>query len=238
VRVEEFVNYFSYGDEPPARGDFALHAEGAPTPFAAGPAGTPYRVLRFNVRAREVTAANPGTLQTIAKDAKAQVDFNPSAVSRWRLLGYENRDIADDKFRDDSVDAGEIGAGHSATALYEVKLKPAARGRIATLRLRFRADDTREIREATRELRVEDLASSWERASAGLRLASVVAELAEVLRGSYWAKDVDLDDLVRRTRRVTAEFVESGRGADILDLARMVETAVRLRRQENGRRRE
>ena len=65
-----------------------------------------------------------GTLQTIAKDAKIQVEFNPEVVERYRLLGYENRDVADDDFRNDEVDAGEIGAGHSVTALYEIELLP------------------------------------------------------------------------------------------------------------------
>ena len=52
------------------------------------------------------------TLQVIARDARVQVDFNPEVVSRYRLIGYENRAIADEDFRNDSVDAGEIGAGH------------------------------------------------------------------------------------------------------------------------------
>ncbi len=63
-----------------------------------------------------------GTLQIIAKDAKVQVEFNPQNVSRYRLLGYENRSLADEDFRKDDVDAGEIGSGHSVTALYEIKL--------------------------------------------------------------------------------------------------------------------
>jgi len=228
VRAEEFVNFFSYGDEPPARGDFALHAEGAPTPFAAGPQ---YRLLRFNVRGREVTAENRQPLQTIAKDAKVQVDFNPAAVSRWRLIGYENRDIADQKFRDDTVDAGEIGAGHSVTALYEVKLKPEAAGKIATLHLRFRAADTGEIRETVRDLRVSELAPSWEAASPGFHLAALVGELAEVLRGSYWAKDVNLDDLVSRARHTASEMVDSKRAVDVLDFVRMVEATARLKKR-------
>lgn len=63
-----------------------------------------------------------GTVLTIARDARVQVAFNPSVVDRYRLLGYENRAVADASFRDDTVDAGEIGAGHSVTALYEVRL--------------------------------------------------------------------------------------------------------------------
>jgi Ca-activated chloride channel homolog len=61
-----------------------------------------------------------GTLHTIAKDVKIQVEFNPSRVSHYRLLGYENRALANQDFNDDTKDAGEIGAGHTVTALYEV----------------------------------------------------------------------------------------------------------------------
>ena len=61
-----------------------------------------------------------GTLYTIAKDVKIQVEFNPAKVAGYRLIGYENRLLADRDFNDDRKDAGEIGAGHSVTALYEI----------------------------------------------------------------------------------------------------------------------
>ena len=61
------------------------------------------------------------TLMVIARDAKVQVEFNPAVVRSYRLIGYENRDVADEDFRDDTVDAGELGPGHSVTALYEIK---------------------------------------------------------------------------------------------------------------------
>ncbi|MCB0048392.1 MAG: DUF3520 domain-containing protein, partial [Caldilinea sp.] len=80
------------------------------------------------------------TLLTIAKDAKIQVEFNPEVVERYRLVGYENRDVADDDFRNDEVDAGEIGAGHSVTALYEIELLPGSEdpeALIATVRMRW-----------------------------------------------------------------------------------------------------
>ena len=70
-----------------------------------------------------------GMLQTIARQTKVQVEFDPRRVARWRLLGYENRDVADRDFRNDAVDAGEVGAGHQVTALYEVKLVEDGRGR-------------------------------------------------------------------------------------------------------------
>jgi len=77
------------------------------------------------------------TLQVIALDAKVQVDFNADVVAYYRLIGYENRDVADQDFRNDAVDAGEIGAGHSATALYAVMFRPNVEGRIATVQLRW-----------------------------------------------------------------------------------------------------
>ena len=61
-----------------------------------------------------------GTLVTIAKDVKIQVEFNPTAVDGYRLIGYENRMLRNEDFNDDKKDAGEIGAGHSVTALYEI----------------------------------------------------------------------------------------------------------------------
>ena len=83
-----------------------------------------------------------GTIQNIAKDTKVQVDFNPQVVRSFRLLGYENRDVADEDFRDDTVDAGEVGAGHSVTALYEMKLHGQAEGTLATVYLRYEDPDT------------------------------------------------------------------------------------------------
>jgi Ca-activated chloride channel homolog len=61
-----------------------------------------------------------GTLVTIAKDVKVQVEFNPAAVSAYRLVGYENRMLQSEDFNDDLKDAGEVGAGHNVTAIYEI----------------------------------------------------------------------------------------------------------------------
>ncbi len=236
IRVEEMVNFFDYGDAPPTRDDFALRAEGAPTPFA-GSAGSEYRLLRFNIRARQIRPEPAeeleGTLETIAKDAKVQVAFNPEVVARWRLLGYENRGIAGESFRDDSVDAGEIGAGHSVTALYEVELKPGAvkNQPLADLHLRWRSEQTGRVREEEKLLRVSQLASSWEQATPALRLASVVAEFAEILEGSSWARGSSLDDLYRLAQRVSGEQAESRRASDVAELASLIGKAARLKGQ-------
>ena len=178
--------------------------------------------------ARRIFVENlTGMLQTVAADAKVQVEFNPAAVSRYRLLGYENRDIADERFRDDTVDAGEIGAGHAVTALYEIKLQEGVgrRARLATIRLRYRSKASDEVVETAVDLRRKHLAERWERGSTALQLSSLAAEFAEILKGSYWAKDGDLEDLSRRLRHVADELTGD---QEIQDLLYLVERARRI----------
>ena len=174
-----------------------------------------------------------GTLQTLAAEARAQVEFDPEMVERYRLLGYENRDIADERFRDDTVDAGEIGMGHSVTALYELKLrrKPRRRDRLAVLRLRYASIAAGEMVELERPVTGADFAPTWAAASPSYRLASLVGELAEILGRSYWARAGDLDDIFRRTQKVAAEL--SG-DRDVAELASLMGRAAELRRREAG----
>ena len=129
----------------------------------------------------------------IAKDAKVQIDFNPEVVSRFRLLGYENRRLSHDQFRDDTVDAGEVGSGHQVTALYEVKLHQATTGKLATVSIRHADADNYRVSEVSEDIFVSQLHESFDAASATFRLAAAVAEFAEILRESYWAKDGNLD---------------------------------------------
>jgi Ca-activated chloride channel family protein len=136
-----------------------------------------------------------GTLQLIAKDAKIQVDFNPEVVSRFRLLGYENRRLDHEQFRDDTVDAGEVGSGHQVTALYEVKLHPDAIGKLATVAIRYADADNHKVSEVSEDISVSQLHESFDAAPATFRLAAAVAEFAEILRESYWAKDGSLDSV-------------------------------------------
>jgi len=161
-----------------------------------------------------------GTLQTIAAEARVQVEFNPQVVSRYRLLGYENRDIADERFRDDTVDAGEIGAGHTVTALYEIKLegKPRRGDEIATLHLRWASAATAEMVEISHTVTGRDFAPTWDKASPALRLTSLVAELAELLKKSYWAKGGELDGVFFRAQQVSAEFAGDRKVADFVSL--------------------
>jgi Ca-activated chloride channel family protein len=126
------------------------------------------------------------TIEVVAKDVKLQVDFNPALVARYRLVGYENRDVADADFRDDDVDAGEIGAGHQVTALYEVELT-AFGSLMATLplgavRIRHKAPHGTGATEQVIQM-TGGRAPSFAAAPADLRFAYAVAAFADTLRG-------------------------------------------------------
>lgn len=144
-----------------------------------------------------------GTLQTIAMDAKVQVDFNPNVVMRYRLVGFENRAIADEQFRDNTVDAGEIGAGHSVTALYEVKLYPEAYGSIATVFMRWQEPDTRQVVELARDFSTAELEQDFQLADPHFQRSVVVAEYAEILKKSYWAEESSLAHVYHEAIRVS-----------------------------------
>ncbi len=145
-----------------------------------------------------------GTLYTIAKDVKIQVEFNPARVAGYRLIGYENRLLANRDFEDDRKDAGEIGAGHSVTALYEIV--PAGQkvendgielryshsrptdtrfsDELMTVKLRYKEPDGEQSKLLT--MGVLDGQNSVESASANLRFASAVAQFGLMLRDSRY----------------------------------------------------
>lgn len=162
-----------------------------------------------------------GTLQTIALDAKVQVEFNPEVVKNYRLVGYENRDVADEDFRNNEVDAGEIGAGHSVTALYEVKLYPEAYGKIATVFMRWEDPDTHQVVEISQDYNASQLAYDFREANPYFQRAVVVAEYAEVLKGSYWAEESSLDDIYDEARRLEDYLYRDGDMEEFADLVKM-----------------
>ncbi|HVM72887.1 MAG TPA: von Willebrand factor type A domain-containing protein [Anaerolineales bacterium] len=158
------------------------------------------------------------TLQVIALDAKVQVDFNPEVVSRYRLIGFENRAIADRDFRNDNVTGGQVGAGHSVTALYEIKLNPEAQGRIATVHLRWQDPDTLAETETARSFSTDQLASSFNRTDPHFQWSLVVAEYAEVLRNSYWAKNISLNQVESEAVQVGNRLSEDEDVAEFVNL--------------------
>ncbi len=167
-----------------------------------------------------------GTLVTIAKDVKIQIEFNPSRVAAYRLIGYENRILAKEDFNDDKKDAGEIGAGHTVTALYEVvpsgekvetpavdplKYQTPARTTEAagsremlTLKLRYKQPDG--DKSTLMEYPVTGEAGRFDKASADFRFAAAVASFGMILRDSQYKGTYTLDAVI--------ELAESSKGAD------------------------
>ncbi|MFW5691607.1 MAG: vWA domain-containing protein [Chloroflexota bacterium] len=182
-----------------------------------------------NIRqARRIFSHNlTGTLQVIGYDAKVQVEFNAEVTDRYRLIGYENRAIADEDFRDDTVDAGEVGAGHSVTALYELALEDGdPEGTIATVYIRYEDAETREVVELSRAITTAELLASIDEAPATFRLHAAVAEFAELMRESVWAEDGSYGAVMALLQNARTDLGDADE--DLNELIAMVEQAVRL----------
>ena len=170
-------------------------------------------------------------ISVAARDAKVQVIFNPDTVAAYRLLGFENRDVADRDFRNNAVDAGEVAISESATALYELTLvDPDGEGQrtndvLAKVTLRYQRPASEAITEVSTTIRERDPHRSFGDADRHFRLASVAAEFAEVLRQSWFADDTSMRTLRTQAEALTRDF----RGdADVTELARLIAAAQRL----------
>lgn len=165
------------------------------------------------------------TLLTIAKDVKIQVEFNPAQVEEYRLIGYENRLLRREDFSNDAVDAGDIGAGHTVTALYEIALKgsggalteplrygkaaadDAPRGdEIAFLRLRYKQPDSEASQLLEWPIRRTQIAGDWRDTSERFRFAAAVAGFGQLLRGGRYTGTFGYGDVLTLAR--------DARGAD------------------------
>ncbi len=164
------------------------------------------------------------TMLTIARDVKIQVEFNPEAVTAYRLVGYENRAIADKDFRNDRVDAGEVGAGHSVTALYEVMLKDGYAQELATVRMRYEAPgaDKAAIEKAF-AFQGEALRQAPAQASKDTQIAYAAGPFAEILRGSPNAAEIDLNALIRYAKAAARPGQK-----DDMELVKLMEKAQEL----------
>ncbi|WP_428120052.1 YfbK domain-containing protein [Candidatus Poriferisodalis sp.] len=170
-------------------------------------------------------------ISVAARDAKVQVIFNPDAVAAYRLLGFENRDVADRDFRNDADDAGEVAISGSATALYELTLvNPDSAGRrtndvLAKVTLRYQRPASEAVTEVSTTIRERDPHRSFGDAERHFRLAAVAAEFAEVLRQSWFVEDTSMRTLRTQAEALTRDF----RGdADVTELARLITAAQRL----------
>jgi len=155
-------------------------------------------------------------VQPIARDVKIQVELDPTQVESWRLLGYENRALRAQDFRNDAIDAGEVNAGHQVTALYELMRLPSRSGPLAIVRVRYKPpfaidqgkEGERARAEAEQALEVErTLASSavlpgFASATNGFQRAVLVAQFAEVLRQSVHARGDSFARLLEDSQRL------------------------------------
>jgi Ca-activated chloride channel family protein len=166
-----------------------------------------------------------GALQVIARDVKVQVDFNPDVVRSYRLLGYENRDVADDKFRDDKEDGGEVGSGLAVTALYEIKFHTKDRsGLVGKVFIRYKDPDADEVTEFSRTIDKDRFGRTFEDGSPQFRLAASAAEFAEILRKSYWAKESSLAEVLA----VAKSAYDDLPSPEVLELMHLISKAADL----------
>jgi Ca-activated chloride channel family protein len=183
-------------------------------------------------------------LFSIAKDVKIQIEFNPSKVAAYRLIGYENRKMAREDFDDDLKDAGELGAGHTVTALYEVIptdvqqevastealryqqstiTDQALNGELLTLKFRYKpigSDKSLLI-----EHQIGDQAKVFSETSADFQFAAAVAGFGMLLRNSQYKGNLSFDDILEMTKKVPAFQVDD---YDKRNFIEMVQTAALL----------
>jgi Ca-activated chloride channel family protein len=162
------------------------------------------------------------TMQTIAGDTKIQIEFNPAAVSEYRLIGYENRALKREDFNNDKVDAGDIGAGHTVTALYEVTLAnqkglidplrynthadrhaqvvSSDVSELAFLRLRYKEPGSTKSKLIEEPLYVGDIQESINNTSTDFRFAASVAAFGQLLKGGTYTGSFTYTDVLKLAR--------------------------------------
>jgi Ca-activated chloride channel homolog len=168
----------------------------------------------------------PATLAVRAMDAKVQVTFDVSTVASYRLVGYEDRALAASQFRDDRVDGGEVGPGHSVTALYVLRLRNVdgeefGSGQIGEARVRWLDPATREAQEKAVDITAAALTGDFAGASPRLQVCYVAGFFAELLRDSPYAEQVSARDLQAEAEQAF-HATDDPQVAELADLIRRV----------------
>ncbi|MGW0652205.1 YfbK domain-containing protein [Streptomyces umbrinus] len=174
----------------------------------------------------------PRNIDLTARDAKAQVSFDPETVEQFRLIGYDNRQVADEDFRDDRVDGGEIGPGHTVTALYAVRVRPGASGHVATATVRWLDPDSRTPHESTGQIEAGSLDGGlWgaETARSGLQVTAIAAYFADALRsGAVGGAAAPVPPSLRELADRADELASNTESKPIRQLAETIDRAVDL----------
>ncbi len=177
-----------------------------------------------------------GTLHTIAKDVKLQLEFNPQFVKEYRLIGYENRLLNEEDFEDDKKDAGEIGMGHCVTALYEIvprkkgdklqndlkyqSIKVEYLNELGTLKIRYK--EPKGTKSTLREVPIMDIVTNFAKTSNNLRWAASVAEFGMLLRDSKFKNEITWKTARKLAKKAKGED-EQGYRTEMIRLMEMAE---------------
>lgn len=186
------------------------------------------------------------TLFTIAQDVKIQVEFNPDTVSEYRLIGYETRLLERQDFNNDKVDAGDIGAGHTVTAIYEItpkdskaklndELRYGAGGTAAKagtdeygfVKIRYKLPGEKDSRLISEPVKIDAAAASVAAAPQEARFAAAVAAFGQLLRGGQYTNSFSYDDVIALAQGAKGAD-EFGYRAEFINLVRIAKTAQSL----------
>lgn len=159
-----------------------------------------------------------GALQIAASDVKVQVEWNPRRVTAYRQLGYAKHQLKKEQFRDNTVDAAEIGAAEAGNALYTVQVNPAGEGPLGTVRVRFRVPGTDDYREHEWPLLYDGTARPLDQAGPALRLAASASAFSEWLVSSPWAAEVTPDRLLTLQNGITETYAADPRPKQFLQM--------------------
>ena len=160
------------------------------------------------------------TFHTIAYNVKIQVEFDPQQVAKYRLLGYENRRLKNRDFRDDKVDAGEVGSGQSVTAIYELELTNKTHTRpLAEVRLRYRDAVDNRMKEFSTPVLQKSYNTDFEKSTSATRLAFISGKFAEVLKDGGSSEGITPDSLLKYLRPLSSEMKDQ----DVFELLRLIE---------------
>jgi Ca-activated chloride channel family protein len=184
-----------------------------------------------------------GTLFTVAKDVKLQIEFNPHYVKAYRLIGYENRSLKNEEFNDDKKDAGEIGSGHTVTAIYEIvptgtesvylpktdalkyqKTASTDQGQndeMLTLKIRYKRPD--EDKSILMDFPVKNISKPFEATSENLKFAASVAEFGLLLRQSEFKGNAKYDQVIRQAKTALGKD-EEGYRAEFVQLVKLTQS--------------
>ena len=192
------------------------------------------------------------TLFTIAKDVKIQMEFNPKTVSEYRLIGYETRKLKREDFNNDKVDAGDIGSGHTVTAIYEITPTDADNKLIDPLRykagetakttgqqseygflkLRYKLPKESKSKLIETPVKIADTLDNFASAPRDVRFATSVAAYGQLLRGGKYTGSYSYDDVIKQALSAKGQDVYGYR-AEFINLVRLARSAAKMKAQGN-----